>query len=341
MPKDKIVGYGELMLRLSPLEHGSLLEQSDKLKMGFAGAEANILADLSLLGHPTSFVSSFPENPIGRSADLFLKRLGINTESIFWDAGRLGTYYIEHGTSIRATRVTYDRKHSLVTTTIFSTADWETIFAGASLFVLTGITPALSRICKKNIETALDLAREKGIKVAFDLNYRRTLWSAQEARESFENILPKVDILFGNIGAAADVFGFAIPSIHNYEDLKVASELAAKALNSLGDFEYLAMTLRLQQSASNNILGGMIMQGDTYLFSHAITCEIVDRLGGGDAFAAGVLHGIIHEWPLEKTVNFASAAFAGTQTLEGDINYMTEQELLELASGNLSGFVKR
>ncbi|HKK76092.1 MAG TPA: sugar kinase [Saprospiraceae bacterium] len=260
MENGKIIAYGELMLRLSPIEYHSLLEQSDPLKMGFAGAEANILADLSLLGHYTAFVSAFPNNPVGRSADLFLKRLGINTQSVFWEEGRLGTYYIEHGTSIRATRVTYDRKHSCVSHTAFSADDWDIILEDASLLVLTGITRALSDVCRENIETALELADQKNIKIAFDLNYRRTLWSPREARESFEAILPKVDILFGNIGAAADVFGFVVPAINNYEDIKLATEKVADFLHELGDFEYLAMTLRQQESASHNILGGMVRQ---------------------------------------------------------------------------------
>lgn len=341
MKNGKIIGYGELMLRLSPLDHYSLLEQSVKLKMGFAGAEANILADLSLLGHPTAFVSSFPENPLGRAAGLFLQRLGINTEAIFWKEGRLGSYYVEHGTSIRATRVTYDRQHSCVCQTVISVKDWEVILEGASLLVLTGITPALSKVCVRNVEAALAMAVEKEIKVAFDLNYRRTLWPAKQARIAFESILPKVDILFANIGAAEDVFGFKAPKINHYEDLKTITEKAAYHLQQLGDFDLLAMTLRLQESANRNSLGGMILSKGNTSFSPAIPTEIVDRLGGGDAFAAGTLHGLIQDWPLEKTVNFAAAAFAGTQTLEGDINFLTEEELVELGAGNFSGFVKR
>jgi 2-dehydro-3-deoxygluconokinase len=341
MTNKKIVGYGELMLRLSPLEHGTLMEQTNNLKMGFAGAEANILADMALLGHSTVFVSAFPQNPVGRAALLFLQRFGINTQSIFWNQERLGTYFIEHGTSVRATRVTYDRKQSSVSTTVISKVGWETILDGASYFVLTGITPALSKICRYNIETALEIAEKKKVKIAFDLNYRRTLWSTHEARESFETILQKVDILFANIGAAADVFDIAPPPIKSYVDLKHATEQAAHQLNKLGQFEYLAMTLRLQQSANNNMLGGMILKEEESLFSRPISTEIIDRLGGGDAFAAALLHGLIRKWPLDKTINFAGAAFAATQTITGDINYLTEQELLAMASGDLQGFVKR
>ena len=336
-----ITGYGELMLRLSPLTHGHLLEQTDQLKMGFAGAEANILAGLSMLGHPTSLVSAFPRNPVGRSADFFLKRLGIQTQHIQWDHGRMGTYFIEHGLSIRGTRVTYDRSHSLISQMLIPHSVWEDTISKASLFVLTGITPALSEICQQNIENALSIARKKKVQIAFDLNYRRTLWSADDARKAFERILPKVDILFANIGAASDVFGVSLPATASYEDLLSATERTIPLLNNFGHYTHMALTLRLQQSASQNILGGIIVQGKEKYISQPIPIQIMDRLGGGDAFAAAILHGIIKKWPLQQTIQLATAAFAVTQTLEGDINYSTEQELLALASGSISGFVKR
>ena len=339
--KNKIVGYGEVLLRLTPIEHGSLVEQSEALKMGFAGAEANIIADLALLGHPTSFVTTFPDNPIGRKANQFLQSFSVNTDDILWNKGRLGSYYIEHGSSIRGSRVTYDRADSLITKERISSNYWETIFTDANYFILTGITPALSQICIDNIQTALFAAKKLNVKVVFDLNFRRTLWSAEEAKIAFNQILPFVDILIGNIGSAFDVFGIQIPVITDYESLKNATIKATEALTSLGNFESIAMTMRLQQNANDNILGGMIFKNNEYFFSNQIPTLIVDRLGGGDAFVAAILHGIIKNWPLEKIINFANAAFACTQTINGDVNYFTENELLTIASGSISGHVQR
>lgn len=337
----KIVGYGELLLRLTPFEHGGLIAQSETLKMAFAGAEANITADLALLGHETAFVSALPQNPLGRAANQFLQSFGIDTKAVFLDDGRLGTYFIEHGASIRGTKVTYDRANSSVSNTRILEKNWEVIFSQADYFVLTGITPALSEICRNNIKTALEIAKAKGIKVLFDLNYRRTLWTSAEARHSFETILPFVDLLFANVGSAFDVFDIQTITTDDYSSLELATKQAADALENYGDFEWIAMTMRLQKSADDNQLGGMIKKEKQYYFSPALSTRIVDRLGGGDAFAAATLHGIINDWPINDIVNFSTAAFALTQTIQGDINYLTEKEILEVANGGVHGYVRR
>ena len=339
--KQTIVGYGEVMLRLTPNDHGSLIEQSDVLKMAFAGAEANILCNLACLGHTTQFVSSFPKNPIGRSANQFLHSIGVGTNFMNWDEGRMGTYFIEHGTSIRSTRVTYDRTNSSVSKLVIAQEVWGKVLSNASYLVLTGITPALSAICKKNIETALVVAKKEKVKVVFDLNYRRTLWPKEEAKNSFVNFLPYVDLLFANIGSAYDVFNIPIKEINGFTDLEDASIASAKALYEFGDFDMIGMTIRQQNSAQKHLLGGLVTNGTANYLSSKLSCEVVDRLGGGDAFVTGVLHGLIRGWNYEKMINFATAAFATTQTLKGDINYMTEEELLAISSGDTLGFIKR
>ena len=336
-----IIGYGEVLLRLSPSGHGDLIEQTATLNMDFAGAEANIIADLAILGHTTAFISALPNNPVGRAANQFLQKFGTQTAPIVWDAGRVGTYYIEHGTAIRGTRVTYDRANSSVATTILSEETWAAIFSQATYFILTGITPALSQVCRDNIQRALTVAKANKVKVVFDLNYRRTLWSQQAARASFEEILPYVDILIANRGAAFDVFDIQTVPSKDYASLERATLQAATDLSNLGNFEHIAMTIRLQNNADDNILGGMIQSNNRQHFSQPIPTKIIDRLGGGDAFTAALLHGLIKNWSAEKNVNFATAAFATTQTLKGDINYCTEEELLSIASGNLQGYVKR
>ncbi|MEO6868959.1 MAG: sugar kinase [Ginsengibacter sp.] len=339
--KQKIVGYGELLLRLSPAAQGSLIEQSELLQMSFAGAEANIIADLALLGHQTGFITALPENPLGRKANQFLQGYGVETNSVIWDKARLGSYYIEHGSSIRGTRVTYDRADSSITKNKISDKDWESLFKNVSHFILTGVTPALSQICRDNIQAALEIAKSKNVKVVFDLNYRRSLWEKEEARKSFESILPYVNILIANTGSAFDVFGIESPAITNYETAKSSTQTVTNALNNLGNFVWIAMTIRLQNNADDNELGGMIKNGKDYFFSNSIKTTIIDRLGGGDAFAAAAIHGIIKGWPANEIINFATAAFALTQTIHGDINYLSEQEIMSTASGDTQGHVKR
>ncbi|MEO9892712.1 sugar kinase [Aurantibacter sp.] len=339
--RNKIIGYGELLLRLTPHDHGSLIEQTDILQMAFAGAEANIIADLAVLGHSTEFVSALPKNPLGFTANRFLNQFGIGTDAIFWDDGRLGTYYIEHGTSLRGSRVTYDRQHASVTKANFSEKYWDTLFKKTSYFVLTGITPALSQICRDNITVALQAAKNNNVKVVFDLNFRRTLWKKEEAKHSFTSILPFVNILIGNIGSAFDVFNIQTEEISDFESLIAATKTATEGLENLGDFDVIAMTLRLQKNANENILGGMVKTAGEYYFSKRLPTEISDRLGGGDAFTASLLHGLINNWKPNTIVNFSTAAFAITQTLKGDINYTSEKELLEIASGNVKGYVRR
>lgn len=339
--RNKIVGYGELLLRLTPSERGHLIDQAHTLDMSFAGAEANILADLAMLGHHSQFVSSFPENVIGRKAEHFLKSFGVNTDEIHWDNHRLGTYFIEHGQSIRGTRVTYDRKDSSVCHFSLDENEWERILKDARYLVLTGVTSALSPICHENILKGLTCAKDLGVDIVFDLNYRRSLWSHEEAHKAFMDILPFVNILFANVGSAKDVFDIPIMDWNGYEGLCESTLKSANALRGYGDFNAIAMTMRIQKSASQNVLGGLIINNDGEHYSQAIDIDIVDRIGGGDAFVAGAMHGMIHDWMPSKMIQFANACYAATHTLQGDINLMSESDLLAMAEGQLQGFTKR
>ena len=336
-----ISGFGELLLRLSPQVHEDLIIQSDALEIGFAGAEANILADLSHWGQATQFITAIPENPLGKKALMFLNQHGVGTQNIQIDEGRMGTYYIEHGTSIRGTQVTYDRKYSSFSHWNFSEKDWEKQLENSSHFVVTGITPALSESCQKSLLNGLKIAQKINCKVVFDLNFRRSLWSVSSAKKSFFEILPYVDILLGNIGSINDVFGAQIKSRNDFDALEEATANALSFASKLGQFETIAMTIRQQVNASENVLGGMVKESDKLWSSLSIPTTIKDRLGGGDAFAAGILHGKLSNWTMQKTLDFATAAFATTQTLKGDINYLGVKEILSVSEGNLKGHLKR
>ena len=335
-----ISGFGELLLRLSPQGHEDLIVQSDALEMGFAGAEANILADLSHWGQATQFITALPENPLGKKALMFLNQHGVGTQNIHIDQGRMGTYYIEHGTAIRGTQVTYDRKESSFSKWDLSEKDWENFLENSSHFMVTGITPALSESCQKSLLNGLKIAKTN-CKVVFDLNFRRSLWSATSAKKSFSEILPYVDILLGNIGSVNDVFDAQIKTQNDFDALTEATKKAIDFISQSGNFETIAMTIRQQINATENVLGGVLKQGDKVWSSLSIPTTIKDRLGGGDAFAAGILFGKLSNWEMQKTLDFASAAFATTQTLKGDINYLSTKEILSVSEGNLKGHVKR
>jgi len=336
-----ITGFGELLLRLSPQVHEDLIVQSDALEMSFAGAEFNILADLSHCGHPTQFITALPENPLGKKAIMFLQQNGVGTKNIRLDQGRMGTYFIEHGTAIRGTQVTYDRNNSSITLWDLSEKDWEGFLKSSSYFVVTGITPALSASCQKSLLKGLKVAQKLNCKVVFDLNFRRSLWVAKSAQKSFSKILPFVNILLGNIGSVNDTFEANINIKNDFEALNQGTKNAIDFVSHLGDFDTIAMTIRQQINATENVLGGMIKEGGNALTSLAIPTTIKDRLGGGDAFAAGILHGKLSGWELQKTLDFATASFAMTQTLKGDINYLSEKEIQSVSEGNFRGHVKR
>ncbi len=272
---------------------------------------------------------------------MFRNQHGVGTQNIQIDEGRMGTYYIEHGTSIRGTQVTYDRKHSSFSHWNFSEKDWETQLENSSHFVVTGITPALSETCQKSLLNGLKIAQKINCKVVFDLNFRRSLWSVSSAKKSFFEILPYVDILLGNIGSINDVFGAQIKSRNDFDALEEATANALSFASKLGQFETIAMTIRQQVNASENVLGGMVKESDKLWSSLSIPTTIKDRLGGGDAFAAGILHGKLSNWTMQKTLDFATAAFATTQTLKGDINYLGVKEILSVSEGNLKGHLKR
>jgi 2-dehydro-3-deoxygluconokinase len=253
----------------------------------------------------------------------------------------MGTYFIEHGTAIRGTQVTYDRKNSSITLWDLSEKEWKDFLKNTSYFVVTGITPALSASCQKSLLKGLEIAQRLDCKVVFDLNFRRSLWDAESAKKSFSDILPFVNILLGNIGSINDVFQANIKIENDYLALKNATKKAIDFAYDLGNFETIAMTVRQQINATENVLGGMIKEGQNVLTSLAIPTTIKDRLGGGDAFGAGILHGKLLDWELQKTLDFATASFAITQTLKGDINYLSEKEIRSVGEGNFKGHVKR
>lgn len=337
-----ITAFGEILLRLSPQSHHQRIAKTHALNMAFAGAESNVAASLALLGHQARYVTRLPTHMVGDAALNAIREFGIDTRFVLRGGKRVGTYFIEHGASLRPTRVIYDREHSAIAEAAADEFDWPAILAEQDWFVATGITPALSESCLAACLAAVEEAQRQNVRVAFDLNFRRSLWGKEAAQRAITPLLPHINVLFSNIGSAADVFGIQPEqTIHDWDSLVAATEESAARVFKLADFAYVALTVREHPSASENGWAGVLYDGNKFYHSRKYHFQVVDRLGGGDAFMAGILHGLSLHWGLPKTIEFATAASAIKHTIPGDINVTSEAEILEVAEGNTSGRVKR
>lgn len=341
--KNGFICFGEIMLRLTPAVAFERLEQCNQLNRSFAGAESNIATSLARFGHSSWMVTRLPDNPFGQGAVNILREHGVKTDYILWGGKRIGTYFIETGASIRPSQVVYDRDYSACSQLEPGMIDWKAILKDKQFFVSTGITPALSEGCAQATFDAVRTARELGVKVCFDFNYRSKLWTKEAARKELRRYLPYIDILFANAGAAYDILEI---DTNAYREENQAGELEsmhflAGELQKVADFETIALTMRENMSASENRWSAVLFSGNDCYQSRSYHLKIVDRLGGGDAFAAGILHGLAKEWSMQQTLDFATAASALKHTIPGDLNIVQESEVLNVMAGDTSGSVKR
>jgi len=339
--KNIIVGYGELLLRLTPSNHSQIIEQATSLNLSYAGCESNIITSLSILGHNTKMITSFPNNALGKSANRFLKSFGVNTDNVIFRNGRIGTYFIEHGASLRGSKIIYDRLDSCFSKEKIDDKVWNDVFNNSSYFVLSGITPSLSKECQDNVLKSVKIAKSNNVKIIFDLNYRRNLWNEKEAYGFISKIINDVDILIGNIGSISDVFGYKYKSSNNFSELEQITQDACEFISKDFSFDLIGLTIRNQINATYNQLGGLIKVDGNYFIGKSFEMDIIDRIGGGDAFSSGIIHGLIKGYNPQKIINFSNSCFALTQTIKGDINYFNEEDILEFGSDNYRGHIKR
>ncbi|WP_396600596.1 PfkB family carbohydrate kinase [Algibacter sp. R77976] len=332
------VTFGEIMLRLTPSHIGDKLLIADEFSVGYAGSESNVSTSLACLGNPVDFISKVPNNPLGNAALLGLNKFKVNTNKTLLGGNRMGTYFIELGTSIRPSRVVYDRQKSSISEITAGEFDWKTILKNKEWLHLSGITPALSKQCAEETILAAKTANEMGVKVSFDLNFRRTLWpDGKTARTIFNRIIEHTDLIFANLGVLNDVYNLSFTEKDPIEQTKSAM-IKASALFGVNQ---LAFTVREHCSASENKLQGIAYCNEKITISKPFTIQIQDRFGTGDAFAAAYLHAINKEWKLNKAIAFATSAFALKHTIKGDLHTSTEEEILSIMNGNISGHVIR
>ncbi len=333
---------GEIMLRLSSPGYSRFV-QSDSFDVNYGGGEANVAVSLQNYGDEAYFVSKVPEHEIGQAAINSLRRFGVHTEYMMRGGSRLGIYYLETGCSLRPSKVIYDRAHSSISEAQPSDFDFDTIFQGARGFHWSGITPALSDSAAECIRQACIAAKKLGVIVSCDLNYRKKLWTPEKAQSIMRPLMQYVDVCIGNEEDAAKCLGFYPESDveHGKTDADGYKDIFIRMMKEF-NFKYVVSTLRESYTASNNGWKAMIYNGKTFYVSHRYEIHpIVDRVGGGDSFSAGIIHGLASGMPQEKALEFAVAASALKHTIPGDVNVVSLAEVESLMNGNGNGRVER
>lgn len=338
----KVITFGELMLRLAP-ENYLRFVQSEKYEATFGGAEANVAVSLANYGMDVAFVTKLPEHEIGQSAVNSLRKFGVDTSLITRGGERVGIYYCEKGASQRPSKVIYDRAYSAISMAKSSDFNWNKIFKGVSWFHFTGITPALSDNMANITLKAVKIAKEKGITVSCDLNFRKKLWSKEKAGKVMGEICKYVDYCIANEEDAKDVFGIEADNtdINSGKLDRNGYISVAKKLTDRFNFKGVAITLRESISANDNNWSAMLYTNGQAVFSKKYAMHIVDRVGGGDSFGAGLIYSLINNYEPQKAIEFAVAASCLKHSIEGDYNMVSVKEVETLAGGNASGRVQR
>ncbi|MCR5047295.1 MAG: sugar kinase [Treponema sp.] len=338
----KIVTFGEIMLRLAPFGYSRLL-QEPKLEATFGGAEANVAVSLANFGMDSTYVTKLPQNPIGQAALSELRKFGVDVSSVAFGGERLGVYYLEKGASQRPSLCVYDRKGSSISEASAKDFDWPKIFKGAAAFHFTGVTPALSKSTAAICLEAAKAAKKMGLTVFCDLNYRKKLWSKAQAKKTMTELCKYVDVCLLNEEDACNVFGIKAAS-SNVNQGKLNSQgyqEVAKELCKRFNFKAVAISQRESYSASQNGWSGIFYDKKNFYSSKKYDLLLVERVGGGDAFAAGIIYSMLNKYSPQKTIDFAAAASALKQTIEGDFNRVTVEEVERLSNGDTSGRVLR
>lgn len=338
----KIVCFGEIMLRLNPPGYLRFV-QAPGFEASYAGGEANVAVSLSNYGIPSSFVTKVPKHEIGQAAVNSLRKYGVDTSHVLRGGERLGTYFVEKGASQRASKVIYDRSGSAISLAKPEEFGWPSILEGATWFHFTGITPALGENATKACMDAVKAAKERGITVSCDLNYRKKLWSRDEAQKAMSELMPYVDVCISNEEDAYDVFGISAEGtdILKGELNREGYISVARQISERFNTPKVAITLRGSVSASDNKWSGMLYEKGEACFATEYLIHIVDRVGGGDSFGGGLIYAMMQGFSTQDTIDFAVAASCLKHSIEQDFNLMSVDEVKALAAGNASGRVQR
>jgi len=342
----KVVTFGEVMLRLTPIGYMRIV-QTRFFDALYAGAEANVAVTLASLGIPADFVTRLPRNDLGDACINYIRQFGVGTEKIIRGGERLGIYFLEMGAVQRGNKVIYDRADSSIAKVKPGMFDWEKIFSDACWFHWTGITPAISEGAAETCLEAVKKAKEMGLTVSCDLNYRSQLWKWGKTPEDVMSELVKyVDILMGNEEDAEKVFGVKAPEVDVTKgEVKAESYIpvAQQLMRRFPNIKLVNFTLRGSISASHNTWSGVSYDGKKlYIGPIYDITHIVDRVGAGDSFVGGLIYGLLtYKDDLQKALNFAVAASCLKHTVYGDSFISSIEEIERLMKGIVSGRISR
>lgn len=338
----KVVTLGEIMLRLSTPGNTRFV-QSDSFDVVYGGGEANVAVSCANYGHDAYFVTKLPKHEIGQSAVNALRKYGVKTDFIARGGDRVGIYYLETGASMRPSKVIYDRAHSAIAEADAADFDFDAIMEGADWFHWSGITPAISDKAAELTRLACEAAKRHGVMVSVDLNFRKKLWTKEKAQSIMKPLMQYVDVCIGNEEDAELCLGFKPDA--DVEGGKTDAEGYKgifKAMAKEFGFKYVISTLRESFSATHNGWKAMIYNGEEFYESKRYDINpIIDRVGGGDSFSGGIIHGLLTKPNQGAALEFAVAASALKHTINGDFNLVSVDEVEALAGGDASGRVQR
>ncbi len=338
----KVVTLGEIMLRLSTPGYERFV-QAEQFDAIYGGGEANVAVSLANYGYDAYYVTKLPKHEIGQAALNALRRYGVKTDYIQRGGDRVGIYYSETGASSRASKVIYDRAKSAIAEAEVEDFDFEEIFKDCEWFHTSGITPAISQKGAEITKAAMKAAKKAGAKVSIDLNYRAKLWTPEQAQKVMRDLMQYVDVCIGNEEDASLCLGFTPKGVDVTKgklDIKGYEQIFKEMKEEFG-LEYVVSTLRESYSASDNGWSAIIYNGKDFYQSKKYELRIVDRVGGGDSFAAGLITGLLDGKSQEEALEFAVAASALKHTIKGDFNHVSREEVEKLAGGDASGRVQR
>lgn len=337
-----IVTFGEMLMRFAPSNHKRII-QSDLFHSSYSGAEANVAISLAYYGDKVKYVSRFPDNILGDAAENELRKFGVDTSNCLRGGNRLGIYFTEKGTSQRESMVLYDRSNSSFISSDIAEYDWETIFHNCEWFHFSGVNLALTEniflICKR----ACIIAKEKGAKICFDVNYRSTLIDRDTFKERVKEVLPYLDLLVGNEQEVAMVADEEIPLVELVDFEKYAEKCYRYSVSIQDRYgiETVAVSLRKLKSASETSWSGMMVFNDELYVSNKFEIKVEEVIGCGDAFVAGLLHSFKRGWVGRAALDFAVSASCLKHTIEGDYNLVKEFEVERLMKAHVLDIVKR
>lgn len=338
-----IVTFGEIMLRLTTPEY-QRFAQASQFSIQYGGGEANVAVSLAQLGLPAYFITRLPANDVGQAAVNELRRYGVAIDYILRGGSRIGIYFLESGASQRASTVIYDRAGSAISEIRPGMVDWKTIFENAGWFHVTGITPALSPSAAEATLEAVKEARDNALTVSCDLNYRKKLWTRQEARKTMAEVVKYVDVLVANEEDADMVFGIKAEDSDvelGTVDTKMYKSVAEQLMSRFPNLKYVAITLRESISAFDNRWSAVLWDGETFYTSKKYDIHIVDRVGGGDSFCAGLIYGMVTGLSSQEALEFAVAASCLKHSIHGDFNLVSAGEVTSLIEKGGSGRIQR